>query len=159
MFGDTVNKWQIICPVVAMVVFGAIVFSGQARRNIRYYITAQTTMVGQELVRGTNSSRLAEISPALQHRLSGFLASPSGVADVMLGDERPPIGDGTACSRLVLSNAVGARLGIRLRQEATADKFHVLGFWTITEPRGAANRGQPVASETNRTSAATGAGG
>lgn len=142
-----------------MAVVAAVLFSGQARRNIRYYITAQTTMVGEELVRSTNSSRLAEIGPALQNRLSRFLAAPSGVADVMLGDERPPIGDGTACSRLVLSNAVGARLGIRMRQDPKADRFHVVGFWTITEPGGAANRGQPVGSETNRTSAAAGPGG
>ncbi len=153
------NKWQIICPVAAMVVLAVILFSRQARREARYYITTQTEMVGQELIRSTNSPRLAENGPGLQDRLSRFLVVPSGVANVMLGDEPPPLGDGTACSRLILSNAAGARLGIRLRQDAKADTFHVLGFWTITEPDGAANRGQPVGSGTNRTSAPAGPGG
>ena len=136
------NKWQIICPVVAMALVTVFGLAGQARRNARYYTSAQTEMIGQELVSATNSPRLVAVGPDLQNRLARFLASPGGVAKVLLGDEPSPIGDGTACSRLVLSNAVGGRLGIRLGP-AGREKFQALGFWTLTEP-GAAPNGGPA---------------
>ena len=110
----------------------------QARRDARYYTSAQTRMIGQELVSTTNSPRLVAVGPALQSRLAGFPASPSGVAEVLLGDEPTPIGDGTACSRLVLSNAAGERLGIRFSQSGP-EKFHALGFWIPTEPSAVSN--------------------
>jgi hypothetical protein len=152
------NKWQIICPVLAMAFVAIFGLAGQGRRNHRYYISAQTRVIGEELTASTNSSRLAPIGAALRDRLCGFLAAQSGVADVLLGDEPSPVGDGTACSRLILSNAVGARLGIRLGQDAGPERFHVLGYWTITEPGAAANRSQPVGPGANQTSAAAGSG-
>jgi hypothetical protein len=151
-----VNKWQIICPLaaIALVVIVFAMVSGANHR--RYDVQAQTRMIGQELIATTNSTRLVQVGSGLQKRLSEFLTSPAGVADVTLGDEPSPIGDGTACSRLIVSNATGGRLGIRLRQDSEPERFHVLGFWTITEPDGAANGSQPIRSETNRTSSAAG---
>jgi hypothetical protein len=125
------NKWQIICPVVAIVLVAFFGGTWQGRREARYYVLAQTRMIGEELSRGTNSPRLGALDPALQARLSGFLTPQRGVAEVLLGDQRAPLGDGTACSLLVLSNGVGARLGIRLYQDAGPERFHVLGYWTI----------------------------
>lgn len=113
-------------------------------------------MIGQELIATTNSARLVHIGSGLYGRLATFLTSPAGVADVLLGDEASPIGDGRACSRLVVSNASGVRLGIRLRQDSEPERFHILGFWTITEPDGPANRSQPIRAETNQTSVAAG---
>jgi hypothetical protein len=151
------NKWQIICPVAAMALVAVLGLAGQARRNARYNTTAQTEMIGQDLIRATNSPRLSASDSALQNRLAAFLASPSGVAEVRLGDEPPPIGDGTACSRLVLSNSAGDRLGIRFRQAGPGD-FHALSFWTLTEPNGPATGSQPVRSGATQPSGAAGSG-
>jgi hypothetical protein len=133
-----VNKWQIICPlapiVIAVVVFARV----WSLNHYRYYVSAQTRMIGEELIATTNSTRLLKIGPGLKQRMSEFMAVPPGIAEIMHGDERSPIGDGTACSRLILSNATGGRLGIRLRQDSKPERFHVLGFWTIAEPSRAA---------------------
>ena len=139
MFGDIVNKWQIICPVVALAIVALVfaVIGGRVRH--RYYLYAQTDIIGEELCTTTNSPRLAQIGPELQKRLADFLSSPSGVAEVQLDDVSSPIGDGSACSRLILSNAVEERIGIRLRQDSEPERFHVLGYWTVIEPGTAAN--------------------
>ena len=126
------------------------------RNHHRYFVYAHSRMIGEELVMTTNSTRLVQIGSGLRTKLSEFLASPAAVQQVELGDEPSPIGDGTACSRVILSNAAGARVGIRLRQDAEPERFHVVGYWTITEPDGAANRSRPVGSGKNRTSAAAG---
>ncbi len=149
------NKWQIICPLVAMAIVGVVFAIVSGSNHHRYYVYAQSRMIGEELVATTNSARLVHIGSGLQKRLSEFLVSPAGVAEVLLGDEPSPIGDGAACSRVIVSNAVGGRLGIRLRQDAKPERFHVLGFWTITED-GAANGGQPIRSEKNSTPSAAG---
>jgi hypothetical protein len=138
-----VNKWQIICLLVAIAIVGVVFALVSGSRHNRYHVYAQARMIGEELSTTTNSSRLVQLGPGLRQRLSDFLISPSGLAEVQLGDEPPPIGDGSACSRVILSNAVGGRVGIRLRQDSQPERFHVLGYWTITEPDGAANRSQP----------------
>ncbi len=150
------NKWQIICPLVAIAIVAVVFAMVSGRNHRRYYVYAQTRMIGQELIAATNSTRLVQIGSGLQKRLSEFLVSPVGVVEVELGDEPSPIGDGTACSRVIVSNATGGRLGIRLRQDVEPERFHVLGFWTITERDGPANGSQPIRSETNRTSPAAG---
>jgi hypothetical protein len=107
-------------------------------------------MIGRDLIARTNSERLVQIGSALPLRLSSFLRSSSAVAEVKLGDEPSPIGDGTASSRLILSNAVGERLGIRLRSCAEPERFRVLGFWTVTEPSGASKSNAASASAARR---------
>jgi hypothetical protein len=128
------NKWQIICPLVAIALVVIVFTAIRGRAHRAYYIQAHTRMIGEDLIARTNSSHLVQIGPGLRKRLSDFLAFPSGVADVQLGDEPSPIGGGAACSRLVVSNVTGGRLGIRFRQDSAPERFHVLGFWTITEP-------------------------
>ena len=143
-----VNKWQIICPLVAIAIVAVVLVIVSGRNHHRYYVYAQTRMIGQELIAITNSTRLVHIGPGIQKKLSEFLSIPASVAEVLLGDEASPIGDGAACSRLIVSNAAGGRLGIRLRQDVEPERFHVLGFWTITEPNGGAKGSQPIRSET-----------
>ena len=136
------NKWQVLCPLAAIAI-AAVVFAVFAvvsgSNHHRYYVQAQTRMMGRELIATTNSARLVQLGPGLRKRLSEFLSSPAGVAEVVLGDAPSPIGDGSACSRLVISNATGGRLGIRLRQDSEPERFHVLGVWTVTESAGQAN--------------------
>ncbi len=133
------NKWQVLCPlaVIAIAVIAFTMVSGS--NHHRYYVRAQTRMIGRELLAATNSVRLVPTDPGFRKRLSEFLSSRAGVAEVVLGDAPSPIGDGTACSRLILSNATGGRLGIRLRQDSEPERFHVLGVWTVPESAGQAN--------------------
>jgi hypothetical protein len=128
-----VNKWQIICPVVALLivglVFGVIAIRGQHRG----FIGVASRSIGGDLIASTNSSHLVRIGPDLQAHLSELLSARTHVADVLLGDEPLPFGDGTACSRLVLTNEAGRGLLIRLRPAEQSGMFHVLGFRTVSE--------------------------
>jgi hypothetical protein len=125
------NKWQILCPVTAMVVIGAIVgilaLQGQHRR----FISTASSGIGADLIRATNSPHLVRLSPFLQQRLARLLRARTQVAAVLEGDDARPEGDGSACSRLVLTNTAGDRLLIRLRRTGSG-KFEVVGFRTFT---------------------------
>jgi hypothetical protein len=138
LFPDVMNKWQIIFPVAAMVVVAGVLAVMSGRKHHHADVIARTQMIGQDLIAKTNSPHLLRMSPLVQKRLAEFLQSKAGVAEVKLGDEPAPIGDGTASSRLILSNAAGVRLGIRLEQDSEPERFYFLGFWTITNPAGAA---------------------
>ena len=127
------NKWQIICPLTALVIFAAIIGISAGAKNRRHFLTAQTRMIGRDLIRTTNSTGLTQISPQLQRRLLEILGSPTEVMAVELGDGKPPIGDGSACSRLILSNASGECLGIRLGPDSLSHKYQVLGYWNMSE--------------------------
>ena len=150
------NKWQIICPLVAMAVVAVIIAIMSGRNHHRHFVSAHTWMIGQELIATTNSARLVQIESGFQKELADFLASPAGIANVEFGDEPSPIGDGTACSRLIMSNAIGGRLGIRLRQDAEPERFHVLSFWSISVQHGPANGSRPIRPETNGRARAAG---
>ena len=131
------NKWQIICPLVAMLlallVFGVI----QGSKEHRYFIRGATASIGNDLITDTNSSALVPrprddgISIHLQKRLSDLHSSPLYIAAVLLGDEPRPTGDGSACSRLVLTNEAGDGILIRLGQAKTIGKFEVLGYLQV----------------------------
>ena len=154
-FGKIVINWKFIGPLatVAMLVFMFGVLSGSRHRLSE---RGRIWLIGHELIATTNSTRLLHVASGLEARLSKFLASPAGVAEVRLGDEPSPIGNGTACSRLILSNAAGEHLGIRFGRASEPERFDVLGWWTITEPDGPANGSQPIRPETKSTSSAAG---
>lgn len=127
------NKWQIICPVVALLLAATVfaVISGRSHR--RAFVSAASQAVGRDLIASTNSARLVGINSDLQARLSSLLGSPTHVASVLFGDEPAPLGDGRACSRLVLTNNSGDGLLIRLRQADSPDIFQVLGFRSVSQ--------------------------
>ncbi len=127
------NKWQIICPVVAMLVFGSVLGILALRGPHRGYINVASHSIGNDLIMSTNSPQLVHIGPDLQARLSALLSARTYVAGVLMGDDLAPYGDGTACSRLMLTNEIGGRLLIRLRPAKEPGKFHVLGFRTVAE--------------------------
>lgn len=129
------NRWQIIGPVgflaAAVALVLSVIHANQVRQQL---IIPQTYRIGRELIATTNSTLLDGVGlGGLEVRLTGLLAYPTQVATVLLGDEPAPIGDGHACSRLILTNAHGDRLGIRLREDPHSERFRVLGFWTITD--------------------------
>jgi hypothetical protein len=128
-----VNKWQLIGPLALALIGGLFFVSVQGLDHHRYYIRTQTRMIGTELIATTNSTRLVHIGTDLRQQLVTLLSSPVGFDDVLLGDEPAPIGNGSAECRLILTNAVGARLGMRLRPADALEKFEVLGFWSVRD--------------------------
>ncbi len=127
------NKWQIICPVVALVLAAMVIAVITGRGHHRAFISAASHAVGHDLIASTNSARLVRIGPDLQSRLSSLLGAPTRVSTVLFGDEPSPFGDGRACSRVVLTNDSGQGLLIRLRQADSPDTFHVLGFRSVSQ--------------------------
>ena len=127
------NKWQIICPLVAMAFAVMVAFFWKIPRG-HYLATvglsSRGASIGNELIATTNSQFLVRISPGLENRLSQFLASESRLDSVKMGDASPPVGDGKAQMCVYLRNSRGELLGIRLRQSKNSDKFEVLGYWT-----------------------------
>lgn len=127
------NRWQIICPVVAIAIFALATVLIRGRKEHDYFLRTTTYRVGRELIETTNSSHLIQIGPGLQARLSELLISQTYIATVLLGDEPSPAGDGSACSRLVLTNEVADGVVIRLRQGDRPGAFHVVGFLKIPD--------------------------
>lgn len=87
-------------------------------------------MIGEELIRSTNSIHVVRLGIGLTEYLERFLSSPSAVDDFALGDS--PVGDGTANACMFLVNERGERLGIRIKQAEVSQRFHILGYWTAS---------------------------
>ena len=136
-------------PVVVAAVFWFRSALNVARRPAR---EARALSVGYELRRTTNSTMLAGATPEFRADLAIIL----GWATWDLIDRSPPR-DPWAVVRLILTNDHGQALHMRLRAEYPSGRLRLLSYQTITG--GAADRSQPVGSETNRTSAAAGSGG
>jgi hypothetical protein len=127
------NKWQIICPIAALLVVGMVMAVVATRTQHRGIIIAASSSIGHDLITATNSSHLVRVNPFLRSRLSHLLGSPTHVAAVLPGDTPAPAGDGQACSRLVLTNNAGQRLLIRLRQAGGSGMFDVVGFQSLSD--------------------------
>ena len=115
---------------------------------------ARVLSLAYDLIRATNSTMLVGASPEFRADLASILAW-STWRDI----DRSPLRDPWAVVRLIITNDHGQALHIRLRDEFPAEQLRLLSYRRITEAGGgAANRSQPVGSETNRTSAAAGSG-
>ena len=121
---------MIIIVLMAIWAFMLFVVPMGARQKA---IHRASLSIGSELIRTTNSSRLGNIGPDLQAQLASLLGAPTQVSTVLFGDEPPPIGDGRARCRLVLTNAIGQGLLIRLGKEHATNHFRVLGFHSISQ--------------------------
>src|SRR5258705_13718669 len=104
------NKWQIICPLVALLITALTFRIIQARGEHRNFITAASYTIGGDLIARTNSSHLVHIGPHLQSLLSELIGAPTHALNVLLGDEPWPFGNGTDCGRLWLTNDLGLGL-------------------------------------------------
>ena len=120
------NRWQIICPLTAVLVFGMVMVVVATKARHRAVITGASLAIANDLITATNSPHVLRVNPYLAAQLSKLLGSPTHIAAVLSGDE--PSGGGMACSRLVLTNAAGQRLLIRLRQAGRPGTFEVVGF-------------------------------
>lgn len=130
------KQGPILLLTALAVVVGVAVFRNLLEGR-RYAVSMLTYSVARDLTNTANSSLLVSTSPDFREELSSLLASPTHIENVRLGDEPPPVGDGRASSRLMLTNELGQGLGIRLRmrpQSKTELRFEVLGYWTNREP-------------------------
>ena len=125
------NKWQIICPLVAMAIAALVFLRIASRGQHRAYIVAASDNIGRDLIVSTNSPHLVRVGPDLTARLGELLSATTHVAAVSLGDAPAPFGDGRACSRVVLTNEQGRGISIRLCRANVRGKFNVLGYQTV----------------------------
>jgi len=128
------NKAQQALLVVAILGLAGVLFAlVQTRTKRRDAISERSYQIGQDLISTTNSNHLLSLRPGLSDQLSNLLASPTYVSAVLLGDEPSPVGDGSACSRLILTNQLRRGLELRLAPALLPDKFQILGYWVITD--------------------------
>jgi hypothetical protein len=127
------KKRRILYPVVALLVAGLVLVIVVAMNRHSGFIRSASRSIGGDLIRATNSTHLVRVGPHLRAQLSQLLGKPTQLTAVLLGDAPSPQGDGRACSRVVLANAAGRRLSIRLRQADRSGMFEVLGFRVLSE--------------------------
>ena len=60
------NKWQIICPVVAMLIAGLVVGVIALRGQHRGFINVASRAIGSDLIASTNSPHLVRVGPGLR---------------------------------------------------------------------------------------------
>ena len=126
------RKW-ILTAVLLAVVSALITTSYIHHRNNRNGLhRSLTKQIGEDLIASKDSKLVVRVGDGLRVKLSEYTAGHAKVADVRVGDEPPPTGDGSATSRVILSNDAGGVLSIRLKP-AGDGRFHILGFVTLSK--------------------------
>ena len=129
------NKLQQIIVTGSGIAIGAAILGfAHSRLNHQRSLTTRTHQIGQELITNTNSLHLISLRPGLAGQLSDLLGSPTRVAAVLPGDEPAPVGDGSACSRLILTNQLAKGLEFRLGYASDPEKLEILGYWPLGQP-------------------------
>ena len=128
----TNRKWEIICPVVAIFLTGILFAIVHFRNEQRGLGLMKSHQIGEDLIASKDSKLVVRVGDGLRGKLSEYTAGHAKVADVRVGDEPPPIGDGTASNCVILSNDAGGVISIRL-SPADDGKFHILGFVTLSK--------------------------
>lgn len=126
------NKRLIAWLILVLAILGAIAAVITMKNRLGasdQMVTSRTYQIGQDLIAKANSPQLAGMPPGLAGQLSNLLGSPTHVSAVLLGDEPPPVGDGSACSRLILTNQRAKGLELRLCSAQDPSKFRVMGYW------------------------------
>lgn len=153
MLGENMKKgtaFAIAFAIPALVALGGWFRTSlnTARRPAR---EVRALSLGYDLIHTTNSTMLIDASPEFRADLAMILGWPTW-RDI----DRSPPRDPWAVVRLILTNAHGGALHMRLKDEYPTDRLRLLSYRRITEPDGAANGSQPIRLETNRTSSAAG---
>ncbi len=129
---------RILAAAALLILVASAWFAARAKRERQDLMLSLSMSVGADLVHATNSHALTGVSAALQSDIKLIQASPTR-AIIQPGDDGPPLGDGRAQARLVLTNEAGQALTLRLRPESDPStglrKFRVLGY-RKTEPGG-----------------------
>ena len=130
------SKWRIIWPISAVAILAAVamvVAMKQRFENANQVITSCTYQIGEDLISHASSPQLTGLPPGLAGQLSNLTGSPTHVAAVLLGDEPPPVGDGSACSRVILTNLLAKGLELRLCTASAPGKFRIMGYWPTSK--------------------------
>ena len=128
------NNWKILGPAVAVVLVAAASAIAVKQTGYRRIVSEGTRNVGHDLITQTNSSRLANLPLGFAPQLSTLLAAPTQISAVLMGDDPAPLGDGSACSRLILTNQSARGIHLRLGQTQDPEKFRILGYWPLETP-------------------------
>ena len=118
------NKWQLICPAIAALIFALVAGFLHARLHSRAEYPFTASLVGADLIAKTNSNRLTTIGQTLRTNLETFLATHPVVAGVR------PDSTGSTNPVVVLSlvNDARERFDIYLRWEAKLHKFTPISY-------------------------------
>jgi len=122
------NKWQVYCPVLALLAIAIVWTLHQGRVQRRRYVSARTQTIAYQLLGAAHSPYLHHGPATLLRQLEILSLRPAGIQSHALGDTEAPIGNQEACSHFVLTNAIGQELGVRLKP--SGKDFEVLGYWT-----------------------------
>ena len=120
------NKWQIICPIAAMLLF-VLALDFLFHRNIeRVSYLIEASFVGRDLITTTNSDRITSTPPEFKRALAAFLASPAKSAGIRrhsaeAGHPETPI------ATVILAKK-RERLAITLRWQPNLRKFDLITF-------------------------------
>ena len=128
------NRWQVLGPIAAIALVIAVLGIFHQQKGHERIVSARTRNIGQDLIALTNSPRLLGLPRGFSTQLSSLLVSPTRVSEVLLGDDSAPLGDGSACSRLILTNELGRGLQMRLGSTGDPEKFRILGYWPLDNP-------------------------
>lgn len=98
----------------------------------QYLIDAAVAGESRSLAGSTESPGIVRIGPGLATKLDdlGSVLSPSCSTQVGIGDATSPIGTGEGTHHVYIWCEGSAVLGIRLKYDGGAERFHILGFWT-----------------------------
>ena len=122
------NKWQIYCPVIALLIVANVGVFRQKRIQHRAYVASRTETIAYNLLNTNNSPYLVSPPSDLLVQVATLKRHPAGIQSHGLGDTAAPVGNDDACSHFILTNAVSQELGVRLEQ--SGKNFEVLGYWT-----------------------------
>ncbi len=124
------KRGDLIFLLVALLVIGILIFGvlKHYRRAAQFRIHYENMLIAEQLATRTNSD-LVELPASLSNQLARFLASPGHAQGMEFGDEPPPIGDGSATTRIFLTNTIGETLGIRLRRDGPYSSYRTLSLW------------------------------
>ena len=129
------NKGRLIAAAVVVTILAAaagILALKHGDAESKRSVVSRTYQIGQDLIAHTHSPQLSGLPPGLGGQLANLLNSPTHIAAVLLGDEPPPVGDGSACSRLILTNQMAKGLELRLCPATVPGQFRVMGYWPVS---------------------------
>ncbi len=131
------NKWQLICPVVAMglvaLVAGVLAIRSFNSSHKDLYF-ARASIVGHDLVTKTNSEFLTSVTPELKSNLVALCSSPARLESLRHGELNPD-DPSTEDALLSLANEAGATLQLTLRWQPKLRKFVPVSFTNTPPPQ------------------------
>src|SRR5437660_4942758 len=99
---STSTIFRFAAGVAILIIVVSAWFTARVKQQRRDLMLAISMSVGAELVHGPNSRTLTGSTPESQADIKLIQGSPTR-AIVRAGDDKPPLGDGSAYARLMLT--------------------------------------------------------